>query len=92
VPDTDDAEAAPTLTIISKGTALVKNSGWTTASAGPAEMARVANQVQAFPLAAGSQDAALLVNLPPGLYSAQVGSVDGSTGTALVEVYEVPSP
>jgi hypothetical protein len=39
--------------------------------------------------ATGSRDAALLVDLPPGTYSANVTSADGSTGVALVEAYEV---
>lgn len=42
-----------------------------------------------FPLDAGSKDAALLLQLPPGTYTAQVGSADGTTGVALVEVYLV---
>jgi len=44
----------------------------------------------AFTLTAGANDAALLVSLAPGLYSAQVTSADGTTGTALVEFYELP--
>ena len=32
----------------------------------------------------------LLITLPPGLYSAQVSGVGGTTGVALVEVYEMP--
>lgn len=39
--------------------------------------------------ATGSRDAALLVDLAPGTYSANVTSADGSTGIALVEAYEV---
>ena len=46
--------------------------------------------VGAFALGANSRDAALLVTLPPGQYSAQVSGVAGGTGEALVEVYEVP--
>ena len=37
-----------------------------------------------------SKDAALLVTLQPGAYSAQVSGVNGTTGVALVEVYDVP--
>jgi len=44
----------------------------------------------AFGLAGGSKDSALIVTLPPGIYSAQVSSGDGTTGAALVEVYEAP--
>ena len=47
-------------------------------------------QVGAFPLTGASRDAALLVLLPPGSYSALVRGVGGTTGVALVEVYEVP--
>jgi hypothetical protein len=37
-----------------------------------------------------SKDAALLLTLQPGIYTAQVSGVAGATGVALVEVYEVP--
>ena len=47
-------------------------------------------RVGAFPLAAGGKDAALLINLPPGTYSAQASGPGTSTGVALIEVYEVP--
>jgi cyclophilin family peptidyl-prolyl cis-trans isomerase len=43
-----------------------------------------------FPLIPGSADAALLVTLQPGAYSALVRGFGGTTGEALVEVYEVP--
>jgi len=48
--------------------------------------------VGAFSLASGSKDAAILVSLPPGIYSAVLGSATGTAGTALVEVYEVTTP
>ena len=44
----------------------------------------------AFAFAAGSSDSALLINLTPGAYTAQVSGVGGTTGVALVEVSEVP--
>jgi hypothetical protein len=43
----------------------------------------------AFALPPGSADASSLLHLPPGGYTAQVIGVDGATGVALVEVYEV---
>jgi hypothetical protein len=46
--------------------------------------------VGAFALPASSRDAALLVTLQPGSYTVQVSGVGGTTGVALVEVYEVP--
>ena len=48
------------------------------------------NAVFAFPLPATSTDSALLVTLPPGSYTAQVNGASGSTGIALLEVYEMP--
>jgi hypothetical protein len=48
------------------------------------------SKVGAFPLAVGAKDAAILINLPPGAYSAQVTGPGTTTGVALVEVYEVP--
>jgi hypothetical protein len=44
----------------------------------------------AFSLAAGSEDTALIVSLPPGSYTFEVTSASNSTGQALGEVYELP--
>lgn len=44
----------------------------------------------AFPLPAVSGDAALVITLKPGPYTAVVSSLNSGSGTALVEVYEVP--
>ena len=44
----------------------------------------------AFPLDAGSKDAALVITLPPGGYTAQLSGVGGTTGEGLIEVYELP--
>lgn len=63
---------------------LVENDNWSST------LANTAAAVGAFPLVAGARDAALLVTLPPGSYSAQVSGVANGTGEALVEVYEVP--
>ena len=46
--------------------------------------------VGAFTLPAASKDAALLVTLAPGTYTAQVSGVNNTTGVALVELYEIP--
>ena len=43
----------------------------------------------AAPLLPGSNDTALIANLAPGAYTAQVSSASGATGQALVEVYEL---
>jgi subtilisin family serine protease/outer membrane protein assembly factor BamB len=71
-----------------RGTTLIRsNDDW----GGEATLATAFTQVGAFALAsASSADAALLVTLAPGSYTAQVSGVGGTTGVALVEVYEVP--
>ncbi|HEY1806589.1 MAG TPA: immunoglobulin domain-containing protein [Terracidiphilus sp.] len=82
--------SAPTLTVYSttggNDTLLAYNAGW----GGDAVLAQVASQVYAFPQNATSADCAVLLTLPPGLYTANLNSGDGTTGIALVEVYEVP--
>ena len=50
---------------------------------------RTMTSVGAFPLAPDSSDSAMVVTLPPGNYTAQVTGNGGSTGIALLEVYEV---
>jgi len=45
------------------------------------------SQAGAFPLAPGSKDAAMVVTLPPGTYSAVISGVGETTGIGLVEVY-----
>ena len=41
-------------------------------------------------LAPSSADAALLLDLAPGIYTAQLTGVDNTTGIGLVEIYEAP--
>jgi hypothetical protein len=38
----------------------------------------------------GSRDAALLLSLPPGIYTAQMNGVNATTGVGLIEIYEAP--
>lgn len=81
--------ARPQLTVNAGATVLAQNAGWSTSPDG-ATVATSAAQVGAFALAAGSADAALIVHLAPGAYTAQVAGVGNTTGVALVEVYELP--
>ena len=54
------------------------------------DAALAARETGAFPLTARSRDAALVLVLPPGNYTAQVTpSPNSAAGTALVEVYEL---
>jgi len=43
----------------------------------------------AFPLTPGSLDSAMVLTLPPGQYTVHVTGANGTTGIALVEVYQV---
>ncbi|HEX2854155.1 MAG TPA: hypothetical protein VHO24_13035 [Opitutaceae bacterium] len=78
--------ANPTVTIVdSKGAVVGSNDDW----GNNAALSQAAAIAGAFPLAANSADAAVLVVLNPGPYTVVVNGVNGGTGTALVEVYEV---
>ncbi|MBS0630692.1 MAG: immunoglobulin domain-containing protein [Verrucomicrobia bacterium] len=58
---------------------------------GDAQITAIGNQVGASALTSStSKDAAILITLDPGIYSAGDFGVGGSTGITLVEVYDVP--
>ena len=78
----------PLLTLYrSDSTAIVTNNGW----GGDPQIANTAASVYAFTwTSTSSSDSALLITLPPGLYSAGISGASNDTGVALVEVYEVP--
>lgn len=78
----------PRLTLYQGQTVLATNSKWGDA-ANAAEIATTGTAVGASPLAAGSNDAAILITLGAGVYTAIVDSVDGGEGVALVEAYLV---
>ncbi|MCU0254564.1 MAG: hypothetical protein MUE47_08510, partial [Acidobacteria bacterium] len=67
---------------------VAANEGWTTAG-NVGALAGVFDSVGAFGLSESSLDAALLVTLEPGVYTAVVSGADGGTGIALAEVYVV---
>jgi hypothetical protein len=54
-----------------------------------AEIVTAATQASAFVFPPGSADAAVLVTLPPGAYTAVVEGGEDATGQGLVEAYEV---
>jgi hypothetical protein len=81
------ALADPQLALFDRtSTKISENDNWGGATA----LSDAFTATQAFPLSTNSKDAALLVTLQPGVYSAQVSGVGGTTGVALVEVYEMP--
>ncbi|MFO1451668.1 MAG: Ig-like domain-containing protein [Opitutaceae bacterium] len=81
--------ADPILRIVQGTTVVRENDNWE-AGNNVQLMSEAASKAGAFALPAGSKDAALLLSLPPGTYSAQVTGLNNTTGVSLVEVYEVP--
>ncbi len=75
----------PQLSLFSGSGRLLGNDDW----GGNAALAGGFTGVGAFSLPAASRDAAVIVTLPPGSYTAQVSGANNTTGVALVEVYEV---
>jgi hypothetical protein len=90
----------PCLSLFDSSSAVIStNTGWGNASvAGPSTgyatiqpaSASIFAQVFAFPLATGSADSALVATVPSGgAFTAQVSGVGGTTGVALVELYDM---
>ena len=63
---------------------LAENDNW------PPTLATVFSRVAAFALVPDSKDAALVITLPPGAYSAQLTNPTGPAGDGMIEIYEVP--
>ena len=89
-----DVMGDPTLRVISSATGadVGFNDDWGFASSGSTLLRTTASAVGAFALREDSADAALLITLPPGVYTVQMDAYDNmSPGTGLVEIYEVRS-
>jgi hypothetical protein len=82
--------ADPVLTLYQGNTVIATNDDWNSDTSLGSALQTAAQQTGAFALGTSSKDSALLVTLPPGNYTAQVSGKNGTTGVALVEVYEVP--
>jgi hypothetical protein len=80
--------ADPQITVVSQGggTSIAANDNW----GGDTTLRSAFAAAGAFGLALDSRDAAVLVRLPPGGYTVVVSGVGNTTGTALVEIYDVP--
>jgi hypothetical protein len=93
------AVANPTLKLYAAGstTVIAQNDDWSVAqpinssqaAATAADIAAASTATGAFPLAANSRDAAIVITLMPGAYTAVVGDAANGTGAGLVEVYEI---
>jgi hypothetical protein len=83
----EGAMADPRIELFDRNSTVVaSNDNW----GGGAALTSAFAAVGAFALNGASRDAALVVTLDPGNYTAQVSGVGNTGGVALVEVYEVP--
>lgn len=82
--------ADPVLTLYDRdGEPIRMNDDWEDDGAG-GMIAETGAAIGAFTLPAGSADAAMVVTLAPGLYTAGARGANDETGICLVEIYEVP--
>ena len=81
----NQALGRPVLRLYRDDELIMENRRWNEDS----RVQAAAASVGAFPLVAGSADTALLIDLPPGNFTAVVSSADGTEGVALIEVYVV---
>jgi sugar lactone lactonase YvrE len=89
----------PVLQLYSAGNnnPIAQNDNWETPQpigapvpATAAQLVAASTAAGAFPLSTGGKDAAIIVSLNPGNYSAVVSGLNNGTGAGLVEVYELP--
>lgn len=70
------------------GAEITRNLGWNTQATADA-LSAYAAAAGAFALDMDGADSAILITLPPGIYTAVATSADGLPGVCLLEVYEV---
>ena len=77
----------PRLTVFdAAGKAIAQNDDW----GGGSSLADAFLKTGAFTLPTNSKDAAMIISVQPGQYTARVEGVGNAAGVALVEIYEVP--
>ena len=84
----------PFLQVYRGETLLRENDDWDAPESAQPALREASQRVGAFPMtevrSSSGLDAAMLITLQPGSYTAKVSGFEGSTGVALIEVYEVP--
>ncbi len=78
---------AAQLKVFRGATLVTSNASWQSVSNASAVVA-ASVRVGAFPFPAGSRDAALLLTLDPGAYTATLEGVDNASGISLIEIYD----
>ena len=87
----NNVNSDPNLVIYKDGVPIADNDDWSYSNQGlHGFLSPIFTKVGAFPLKDEDWDSALLITLPPGVYSAQVSGRKGETGVVLLEMYEVP--
>ncbi len=86
------ALADPVLELHDRMGTIANNDDWSTDAATADAIRSTALQVGAQPWTTGSRDAAILVTLNRGAYTAIVKGKDGAAGVALIEVYDASPP
>jgi len=81
--------ADPQLAVFKGRTLVLSNDNWSADLSKAGVVTSFGRLVGAFPFAAGSKDAALFTSLEPGAYTIQVSGVGNTTGTAMIEVYDL---
>ena len=71
------------------GRVVAANDNWSAAAGTKPALIASATSVGAFALSDGSKDAAVMLTLAPGAYTAQVSAATGTPGGALLEIYEL---
>ena len=91
--------ADPVLRIYQGSNLVAQNDNWETplpvtaarSAASGAQVSAAAGRVGAFGFPAGSKDAAVVIVLAPGSYTAEVTGANGTSGSGLLEIYQIPN-
>jgi hypothetical protein len=81
--------ANPKITVYRGSTPIGSNDDWSSTTANRNAVTEANLSTGAFAFATGSRDAALVMDLDPGAYTAHVSGDQGTSGEVLVEVYRV---
>lgn len=82
------SDPAVAIVRVSDGVQLATNNDWAV-DGDPAILEQAFQTGGAFPLDRSSTDAAVIMDLPAGVYTVQVSGVNGSEGPALIEIYDL---
>ncbi len=80
----------PHIRVYSGSNLIAENADWATND--PAALEEAFASAGAFPLTRGSLDAALVLTLDPGAYTAHVDDPTGGRGVTLIEIYDLDPP